>query len=125
VNALVSRGGAAKFTAHATEVRSFQAYGLPSPDLLVYLVGVVEVVGGAMLLIGLLVRLTALTLSGDMVGAILVSGLGRGELISLTLAPALLIAMLVLIAYGSGPWSLDHRRLPRHSRRSEIDKHGD
>ena len=39
-------------------------------------------------------RPTALVLAGDMVGAIVVSGLARGEIISLTLAPALLVAMI-------------------------------
>jgi hypothetical protein len=36
-----------------------------------------------------------------MVGAIVVSGVGRGEDISLTLAPALLIAMIFLIRVGA------------------------
>jgi len=35
-----------------------------------------------------------------MVGAIVVSGIGRGELVSLTLAPVLLLAMLYLVLDG-------------------------
>jgi hypothetical protein len=42
-----------------------------------------------------------------MLGAIVVSGLARGELISLTLAPLLLVAMIGLIRLGAGPWSPD------------------
>jgi uncharacterized membrane protein YphA (DoxX/SURF4 family) len=58
---------------------------------------VLEIVGGLLLASGVLVRLAALALAGDMVGAIVVSGLGRGEDLSLTLAPALLVAMIFLI----------------------------
>jgi hypothetical protein len=45
-----------------------------------------------------------------MVGAIVVSGIGEGELVSLTLAPALLVVMLALLWRGPGPRSLDARR---------------
>jgi hypothetical protein len=45
-------------------------------------------------------------LAGNMVGAIIVSGIAKGELISLTLAPAELVAMLVLLRYGPGAKSL-------------------
>lgn len=49
----------------------------------------------AIIAVGLLTRLAALALAGNMLGAIVVSGLGEGEVMpSLTLAPALLGAML-------------------------------
>jgi hypothetical protein len=38
-----------------------------------------------------------------------VSGLGEGELVSLTLAPALLIAMGLLVVEGGGSASVDAR----------------
>ena len=58
--------------------------------MFVYLAGVIETGGGGLLLImGLLTRLAALALAADMLGAIVVSGLARVELISLTLAPLL------------------------------------
>ncbi len=101
--------GAGKFLDHATEVDSFRTYGLPSPDAFVYAIGAIEVVGGALLILGLGTRLACLVLAGDMVGAILVSGIGEGEAISLTLAPALLVAMLYLLRAGPGPRSLDQR----------------
>ena len=41
-----------------------------------------------------------------MVGAIVVSGVAKGELISLTLAPAELVAMLLLLWTGPGAHSL-------------------
>ena len=89
--------GAGKFFNHASELASFRQYGLPLTDLFVYAIGVIELVGGLMLLSGRLVRLAALALAADMVGAIVVSGIGQGEGVSLTLAPALLAAMLYLI----------------------------
>lgn len=103
--------GVAKFTSHASEVDSFDSYGLPFPDAFVYAIGTIEVAGGLLLLAGLATRLVALALVGDMVGAITTSGIGEGEVISLTLAPALLIAMLFVLRVGPGRHSLDHRLL--------------
>jgi uncharacterized membrane protein YphA (DoxX/SURF4 family) len=54
------------------------------------------------LLVGVGARLAALVLAGDMVGAIIVSGIKQGEPISLTLAPALLVVMLAVLAAGPG-----------------------
>ena len=87
--------GIGKFVSHASELASFRSYGLPVPGLLVIAVGVIEIGGGALLISGRLVRPTALVLAGDMIGAIVVSGVAKGEIISLTLAPALLTAMIV------------------------------
>jgi uncharacterized membrane protein YphA (DoxX/SURF4 family) len=92
--------GAAKFVNHTSELVSFRQYGLPLPGAFVYAIGVLELAGGLLLASGVLVRLAALALAGDMVGAIAVSGIGRGEDISLTLAPALLVAMIFLIGFG-------------------------
>jgi putative oxidoreductase len=100
--------GIGKFTSHSSEVDSFSAYGLPSPDAFVYAIGGLELLGGALLIAGFLTRPAALVLAGDMVGAIIVSGVGRGEMISLTLAPALLAGMLFLLYTGPGRRSLDH-----------------
>ena len=99
--------GVVKFTRHASEVASFQAYGLPAPDAFVYAIGVVELVGGALLVVGLLTRPAALMMAGDMVGAVVVSGIGLGEPVSLTLAPALLILMVLLLWLGPGSLALD------------------
>ena len=112
--------GAAKFVNHPAEVESFETYGLPSPDSFVYLIGVLEMVGGTLLLIGLATRLAALVLGADMVGAIVVSGIGEREAISLTLAPALLLAMLYLLWRGPGRRSLD----ARIRRRSQLSTSG-
>jgi putative oxidoreductase len=105
--------GIGKFSAHADEVASFESYGLPSPDAFVYAIGVLELVGGLLLLAGLLTRPAALTLAGDMVGAIVVSGIGEHELVSLTLAPAELVVMLMLLWTGPGAAALDPKLAER------------
>lgn len=101
--------GIGKFVAYDTELASFEAYGLPWPAGMVYVVGCVEVVGGLLLILGLLVRLAALVLAANMAVAIVVSGLGEGEAISLTLAPALLLAMVVLLRLGPGDRTMSRR----------------
>lgn len=102
--------GIGKFVAHQHEVEAFERYGLPAPELFVYAVGALEVLGGALLIAGLLTRLVALLLAANMVGAIVVSGVGEGEVLpSLTLAPLLLAAMLYLAWAGPGPRALDTR----------------
>jgi putative oxidoreductase len=98
--------GVGKFVNHGSELASFRAYGLPAPDAFVIVIGAIELVGGLLLIVGALTRPAALVLAGDMVGAIVVSGIARGEAISLTLAPAELVAMLVLLWMGSGAYSL-------------------
>lgn len=108
--------GVGKFSAHASEVDSFKTYGLPSPDAFVYAIGVLEIAGGLLLILGVLVRPAALALAGDMVGAIAVSGIKEGEIISLTLAPALLVAMLVLIVNPARRGSASSLRRAARSR---------
>ncbi len=91
--------GAGKFVMHGAELDAFRRYGLPVPGALVLMIGVVEVSGGLALLFGGAVvrRLAALFLASTMVGAIVVSGIGEGEVVpSLTLAPVLLVAMVWL-----------------------------
>jgi len=92
--------GAGKFVDHAAELSSFREYGLPLPGVAVVVIGVVEIAGGALLAANRLVRPAASVLALDMVGAIVVAGIGQGEILSLTLAPALLVAMAVLLTAG-------------------------
>ncbi len=98
--------GVGKFVNHASELASFRGYSLPAPAVAVYVIGAVEIIGGLLLAGGVLIRFAAVVLAGDMVGAIVVSGVARGEYISLTLAPVLLVAMIFLIGAGDGGWSL-------------------
>ena len=90
--------GADEFVNHGRNARSFALYGLPRPSAFSYAIGSLEIVGAVALLSGIALLPAAVALAGDMVGAIVVSGIALGELVSLTLAPAMLIAMLALIA---------------------------
>lgn len=94
--------GIGKFVNHPSELASFRSYGLPAPEVFVVVIGVIELVGGLLVMAGVLTRPAALVLAGDMIGAIVVSGIAKGELVSLTLAPAELVAMLVLLYMGPG-----------------------
>jgi putative oxidoreductase len=98
--------GAGKFVNSGSELASFKTYGLPAPEAFVIVIGVIELIGGLLLMAGVLTRPAALVLAGDMIGAIVVSGIAKGEIISLTLAPAELVAMLVLLWTGPGTLSL-------------------
>ena len=105
--------GLGKFTAHATETASFHRYGLPLPSTFVYAIGVLEILGGLLLIAGFVVRPVALALVGDMVGAITTAGRIDGGAINLALAPALLVVMLALVWAGGGEHSLDSRLAER------------
>ena len=52
--------GASKFVNHASEQALFRHYALPAPDVLLYVIGALEVVGGLLLASGRLVKLAAL-----------------------------------------------------------------
>ena len=98
-----------KFTHHDAEVGALDRYGIPAPEITTYLVGVLELAGGILLLLGLLTRPAAAALAGNMVGAIATAGRIDGGPIHLGLAPALLAAMLFLVWRGGGARSMDLR----------------
>ncbi|MDQ6806729.1 MAG: DoxX family protein [Actinomycetota bacterium] len=93
--------GLVKFVFHHWELDAFRSFGLPWPSGLEIFAGVLEVVGGVLLLWRRYVVPAAGLLSVTMVVAIGSSGIGHGDVIpSLTLAPALLLAMIYLLARG-------------------------
>ncbi len=90
--------GLVKFVFHHWELSAFRSFGLPFPSALEIFAGVLETVGGALLVLRRCVVPVAVLLSITMLVAIGASGIGHGDVIpSLTLAPALLIAMLYLL----------------------------
>ena len=90
--------GLVKFVFHGWELNAFRSFGLPWPSALELFAGVVETVGGVLLVLRLLVAPVAVTLAVTMAVAIGASGIGHGDVIpSLTLAPALLLAMVFLL----------------------------
>ena len=112
--------GAGKFINHGSELAAFRQYALPAPDVLVYLIGVLEIGGGLLLASGFLTKAAALALAIDMVGAIVVSGIARGEWISLTIAPALLVGMIFLLGAGGGQPSDQHLAWARPGRKRSV-----
>jgi uncharacterized membrane protein YphA (DoxX/SURF4 family) len=91
--------GLVKFVFHHWELHAFRSFGLPFPSALEIFAGVVETVGGVTLVMRRWVVPTAILLAITMVVAIISSGIDHGDVIpSLTLAPALLVAMLYLLA---------------------------
>lgn len=98
-----------KFVRRDAEIRAFDRYGIPWPEVMVVMVGVLELVGGSLLIAGLLTRPVALALAGNMIGAISTGGRIDGGIVHLGLAPALLIAMLILLRTGAGARSVDAR----------------
>jgi putative oxidoreductase len=91
--------GLVKFIFHGWELNAFRSFGLPWPSTLEIVAGVLETVGGVLLVLRLLVGPVALLLAVTMAVAIGASGVGHGDVVpSLTLAPALLLAMVFLLS---------------------------
>ncbi len=90
--------GLVKFVFHGWELHAFRSFGLPWPSALEILAGVVEMVGGVLLIMRRLLTPVAAGLGLTMAVAIGASGIGHGDVVpSLTLAPALLAAMVFLV----------------------------
>ena len=118
-------------------VGRFTKIGIPAPEVMAPFVGVVEIVCGALILIGLLTRLAAIPLIIDMLVAILSTKipilLGQGFWgFSLRTLPyygfwgmaheartdfAMLLGSTFLLIVGAGAWSLD-ARLRKQARRN-------
>jgi uncharacterized membrane protein YphA (DoxX/SURF4 family) len=104
--------GLVKFVFHHWELDAFRSFGLPWPVALEIFAGVLETVGGILLVLRRCLVPTAVLLAVTMVVAIASSGIGHGDVIpSLTLAPALLVTMLYLLVRGlRGSAPADRRR---------------
>jgi putative oxidoreductase len=113
--------GLGKFTDHASELADFRHYGVPFPELAVPLAGVIEVVGGACVVVGFLIRPAAALVALNLLGALLTAGLTDGGTFHLVVGPVVMVAMLVLVVTGAPAPSVDasvvSRRSPRSIRR--------
>lgn len=107
-----------KFTGGEMYVALFESYGLPGSRPLVLLAGLVELIGGILLVVGLGTRLAALVLALTMAVAIATAGVAIGGPVHLGLAPTLLLVMLLLLWAGPGAASLDGRVLGRRPARA-------
>jgi putative oxidoreductase len=80
---------------------------------LVWYAGIIEIVGGVLLVLGLFTRPTALVCSGLMAFAYFIGHAGRGFYPILNggnLAILYCFVFLYLVFAGAGPWSLDAAR---------------
>jgi putative oxidoreductase len=105
--------GIGKFVTFQSEVDAFRSFGIPWPEVMVVLSGLLEAIGGLFLVLGLLTRPVALALAVNMAIAIGTAGRTVGGPFHLGVAPALLVLMLVLVWSGATLWSLDRRLLAR------------
>ncbi len=98
--------GLGKFLNHDTYTERFERWGFGiAPGAVAILVGTVEVVGGLMLLLGVLPRLAALVLMGNMVGALLTAGRVDGGQ-DIWLPIVLIIALAAIVRWGSRRWAV-------------------
>lgn len=98
----------------------FGKSGVPLPTLSAWYSTLVELVGGAMLIIGLAVPIAGVLLALDMLGAYLFVHTGHGLFVNeggAELVLALGVGSLLLAALGSGRFGLDHLIAPRMRRR--------
>jgi putative oxidoreductase len=113
--------GLGKFVNHDAYVERFERWGFgAAAGEVAILVGIVEVVCGLMLLLGVVPRLAALALAGNMVGALVTAGrIDGGQDIWL---PLILIAALsVVVVWGAGRWALTPAFLRRgHAERTTL-----
>jgi len=100
--------GSAKLSDLHQWTQNFVHMGFPAYTA--YVIGSLEAVGGALLILGLFSRIFALLLAGDMLVALLkvhlpggpIWNVGRYELVMLLSA-----ASFAIFAHGAGPWSVD------------------
>ncbi len=94
---------APKFVAFHWELEQFERFGLPAPAALVLLAGAVELLGGLALARRRCVLPACALLAATMLVAIVSSGVLQGDVVpSLTLAPALLAATLLVAGRARG-----------------------
>jgi len=95
-------------------VGRFVKIGIPAPEIMAPFVGVVEIVGGMLLLVGILTRLAAFPLIVDMLVAIATTKIpillqkgGWAMAHEARTDWSMLLGSLFLLLVGAGPWSLD------------------
>jgi putative oxidoreductase len=110
-----------KFVDYSKEVDEFRGFEVPWPEVAVPVVGVVELLGGLLLIVGFLTRPAALVLAANMIGALATAGRVEGGSFHLVYPPILLVCMLFLVWAGPGRLSIDERIAPRTAPSSGPD----
>ena len=106
--------GLGKFVNHDAYVERFERWGFGvAPGAVAILVGLVEVVGGLLLLAGTVPRLAAVTLIGNMIGALATAGrIDGGQDVWLPLVMIGVLGAVVWLGGGVPRWE------PRYPGRS-------
>ncbi|AIG63613.1 membrane protein [Corynebacterium atypicum] len=102
--------GWGKVTGFSTYVENFAGMGVPLPSLSVGLAAAVELIGGALILIGLLTPLAGLAVFLVMLSAYFFAHMGNGVAVDgggFELVGAIAAAALALAAAGAGLYSVD------------------
>ncbi|AEG44676.1 DoxX family protein [Isoptericola variabilis] len=89
----------------------FEQVGVPAAAAAAWLVALVEVVGGAALVLGVAVPVVGALLVVDMIGAFAFVHAGAGIFVDqggYELVLALAAGVVLLVAAGAGRWSVDH-----------------
>jgi putative oxidoreductase len=103
---------------------NFDRMGVPLPTLSAWYAALVELVGGAALILGAFTTLAGVLLAIDMLGAFLIVHLENGVFVTdngWELVAALGLASLMLVAVGPGRFSVDNAVVrPRTATRSRV-----
>ncbi len=112
---LFFQAGFGKFTHLDRTTKFFDSLGLPVPEIFAPFIASIETIGGILLILGILSRLTGLVLAGNMFGAFLVAH--REALASIISDPnsfytalpfTFLMASLIVFFCGGGRFSVDY-----------------
>lgn len=101
--------GITKVTGFAGFAGYVGSLGLPMPEVVAGLVVLIEIVGGAMLILGFHARIAAWVLALFVFATILVAHRNIGDPMQLTQALknlAIVGGLIYVVKYGSGAWSL-------------------
>ncbi|MEJ5997237.1 DoxX family protein [Corynebacterium sp. H130] len=88
----------------------FSAFGIPQAKMSAYLVAATELVGGALLVVGLLTTFIAGALALMMAAALYFVHLNNGVFVAdggIEYTAVLVVALLVIVVFGSGRASID------------------
>ncbi|MHA6799527.1 DoxX family protein [Bounagaea algeriensis] len=103
----------------AGTAQSFRGMGVPLPTVSAWFAALVELVGGVLLILGLLLPLVGIAVAVDMAGAALFVHAGQGLFVPDGIELVLVLGVAALaLGFGGGRLSLDHGLFGRRSTRA-------